>query len=132
MSYIEVNEIILRVVENYKRNLVLEFPIVDQVDIETFVLDIQLPKDYFSASLWFLKFQKWLSAILKIIKIDDITWFSFSPIVFLRKVVSFELGNFNQLYILFCNKNPTNSLIIKLNFKFSVFRNIYKLIPSLF
>jgi hypothetical protein len=51
MSYIEVNEIILRVVENYKRNLVLEFPIVDQVDIETFVLDIQLPKDYFSASL---------------------------------------------------------------------------------
>jgi hypothetical protein len=51
MSYIEVNEIIFRVVENYKRNLVLEFPIVDQVDIETFVLDIQPPKDYFSASL---------------------------------------------------------------------------------
>jgi hypothetical protein len=51
MSYIEVNEIIFRVVENHKRNLVLEFPIVDQVDIETFVLDIQAPKDYFSASL---------------------------------------------------------------------------------
>jgi hypothetical protein len=51
MSYIEVNEIIFRVVENYNKNLVLEFPIVDQVDIETFVLDIQPPNDYFSASL---------------------------------------------------------------------------------
>ena len=51
MSYIEVNEIIFRVVENNKRDLVLEFPIVDQVDLETFVLGIQPPKDYFSASL---------------------------------------------------------------------------------
>jgi len=51
MSYIDFNGIIFRVVENFANDLVLEYPIVDQVDIETFVLDIQPPTDYFSASL---------------------------------------------------------------------------------
>ena len=51
MSHIDVKGIIFRVVENFSEDFVLEYPIVDQVDIEIFLMDIQFPNNYFSASI---------------------------------------------------------------------------------
>lgn len=51
ISYIDVKGITFRIVENFAKDFVLEYPIVDQIDVETFLLDIQFQKDYFSNSI---------------------------------------------------------------------------------
>jgi hypothetical protein len=51
MSYIEAEGITFRVVETYANDLILEFPITDQIDIENFFMHIQSQVDYCSNTL---------------------------------------------------------------------------------
>ncbi|MCS5488904.1 class I SAM-dependent methyltransferase [Algoriphagus limi] len=51
MRYRDYNGVIFRLVENFANDLVIEFPIQEQMDLEQFLFEIQLQPDYFSRSL---------------------------------------------------------------------------------